>query len=482
MARERYNKHSFVKAAARKALLVFPLLFLLELVFGESGDWLVVGSTSIRKILFILALLSLYSYAALFWRHLKFSKVDAAVLFFIVVNTLWGSLVPALYDRSLGLTFADFGAVYVLLLYFPLARLLRADVLSWRQVKTIFLGAVSLFALCHIVIWIIVAYEPDLRREVRKGFFELFEPPAIFVGPMPDGFFRVMLVTSIFVLPAFFALSYALVEGKRRMLTVSLLFVASSALIVMYSRTFWIAIVFGLILAGAGVLLERRAAREPLRFSRLGRELLPILVFAAAFVFVSAVNAGAQSTSGTQQPTSGAQQPAVPSATDRITSTVDTEDESVATKLKQVPYLVNEWKSAPLFGKGFGAHAEEYSRGRALYSYELLAPTLLMKLGIIGSVLWISPLLYIVVDALRTARATENLSHARYTVAGFLSFALAVQGNPWLLNFVGMSILLLYLLEFAVVKNGRPYLKVLLLDGGLDGKRPETAHPLKDGR
>lgn len=482
MVREQYNKHPLVKAV-RKALLVFPLLFLLELVFGESGDWLIVGGTSVRKILFILALFSLYSYAALSWKHLKFSRIDAVVLFFIVVNTLWGSLVPALYGRSLGLAFADFGGVYVLLLYFPLVGLLRAELLSWRQIKAIFLGAVSIFALCHVVIWIVVAYEPNLRREVRKSLFELFEPPAIYVGPMPDGFFRVMLVTSIFVLPAFFAFSYALVEGKRRVLAGSLLFVASCALIVMYSRTFWIAIVFGLILAGAGILLERRSAREPLRLSRLGRELLPILVFAAAFALVVAVNAGSELISGAQQPASGTQQPTSPSTTDRITSTVDTEDESVATKLEQVPHLMNEWKSAPLFGKGFGGRVEDYPRSeRAPYSYEMLAPTLLMKLGIVGSILWIGSLLYVIVDALRTTRAKENIGRARFAVAGFFGFALAVQANPLLLNFVGMSILLLYLLEFAVVKNGRPYLKMLLLGGGLGGKLPEAAHSLKDGR
>lgn len=49
------------------------------------------------------------------------------------------------------------------------------------------------------------------------------------------------------------------------------------------------------------------------------------------------------------------------------------------------------------------------------------------------------------------------------------------------MNFVGMSILLLYLLEFAVVKNGRPYLKMLLLDGGFGGKRPELAYSLGGG-
>lgn len=135
-----------------------------------------------------------------------------------------------------------------------------------------------------------------------------------------------------------------------------------------------------------------------------------------------------------------------------------------------------------MFGKGFGARAEGYLRSkRSSFSYELLAPTLLMKLGVIGSVLWILPLIYVVVDALRTARATENLGRARFAVAGFLGFALAVQANLLLLNFVGVSILLLYLLEFAVVKSGRPYLKMLLLDGQLGAKRPGSTHSVGNG-
>lgn len=197
MIRERYNKHSLVEATIRKGLFIFPLLLLLELVFGESGDWVVVGSTSVRKVLFVLALISLYAYAALFWKHLKFSRIDALVLFFVVVNNLWGLLVPGPYNRDLGLAFTGFGAVYVLLLYFPLVGLLRTETLSWEWVKVIFFWAVSLFALGHVVIWLVGTFEPGLRGEVRKGFIELelFVGRGIYVGSMSDGFFRVMLVT-----------------------------------------------------------------------------------------------------------------------------------------------------------------------------------------------------------------------------------------------------------------------------------------------
>ena len=48
----------------KKFVWIFPMLFVLELIFGVSGTMIVINGIAIRHILFILTFLSLYGYTA----------------------------------------------------------------------------------------------------------------------------------------------------------------------------------------------------------------------------------------------------------------------------------------------------------------------------------------------------------------------------------------------------------------------------------
>lgn len=448
----------------KKIFLLIPALFLLELIFGESGNWVGVGGISVRKLLFILSLLSLYGYAVVSRERLKFSKIDLAVLFFVLVNTVWGVLVPTLYGRSLVPAFADFGATYILLLYFPLIGLLRAEVISWKSVKYVFFALVSLFALAHLTLWITVTAQPSLMGGVRGFFLEFFQSPSIFVGPMPGGFARIMLVTSIFLLPAFFVLSYALVKGYWRLAAAPLLFVVSVALVVSYTRSFWFGVAFGLLLAIVGIFLKsRRGASFPRAF-KLGAELSPAMVFAAAFIFVGVAGAVLEpAPREPSEPSSGNNAPQTPaSPTGRAASTFDTDSRANSVKIQQLSHLIEGWRNAPLFGKGFGGYVEGHPRSEAApFSYELTGPSLLMKLGIVGLTLWLLPLVYIAAAALYSTKNGADFDRIRFAAAGFAGFGLAVQTNPLLINFVGMTIVLFYMLEFGTTYGGNYATKFL---------------------
>ncbi|MBA2443149.1 MAG: hypothetical protein H0V53_12205 [Rubrobacter sp.] len=438
----------------RRLLLLFPLLFLAEVVFGEAGRWMEVGGLSVRQVLFVLAVLGLYGYAALHRQRLEFGRMDAAVLLFLGVNVVWGFLVPGFYEQSLGLAFADFGAVFVLLLYFPLAALVRAGVLSWRRLKVLFLGGAVLLALLQVTLWTLATWMPETMSGTRRFLLEMYGVPEIYVGPMPDGFFRVMPVTALFLLPAFFLIAHTLTTGRRPLSAAALLFLIGGGLVVSYTRTFWLAVVLGLALAVAALLLgprhEKGAARLPALARKLGRELSPLVVFVAAFMFVGAVDAGQDlASNGDGGAGSGA-------SAERAASTLDAGDRSVAIKLQQLPPLIGEWRTTPVFGQGFGASAEEFARSEETpFSYEVMAPALLMKLGVVGSLLWLAPLLYFFVDGLRSARAPGTADRGRFAVAGLICFALAVQSNPLFFNFVGMTLLLFYLLELSALRDRR---------------------------
>lgn len=434
-----------------RILLLFPALFLLEVFFGEAGLWLHVGDFSIRQVLFGLAVLSTYGYAAIFWRRLEFSRVDLAVLFFLAVNLAWGFLVPALHGRSLGLAFADFGGVFVLLLYFPVAALARGGVLSWERPRGLFMDAALLLALLQLGVWALATWRPELVGEIRGFLLGMYGVPDIYIGPMPDGFFRVMPATALFLLPAFFAVSHLVVTGRRPLVTTLLLLLVGGGLVVAYSRTFWIALVLGLALALLGLLLKRRAGFPASGRSGLLREPLPAGAFICAFALIVLGGAVHGAVTGPPEQPEGA-----PASAERAVSTLDAQDRSVSIKLRQIPPLLAEWRSAPVFGEGFGASAEGFARSETTpFSYEMLAPALLMKLGVVGSLLWLSPLIYLLADGVRSASAPGTADRGRFAVAGLVAFALAVQSNPLLFNFVGMSALLFFLLEISGLRDGR---------------------------
>ena len=125
----------------KTGLLFFPFLYVLEVTLGESGRWLSFGDVSIRKILFLISLVSLAALALLYYKRLRFARADAIVLAFLLVNLIWGLLIPTLRATDLALAFADFGNVLTLLLYFPLIALVRAKLVSWASVRRLFVSS-----------------------------------------------------------------------------------------------------------------------------------------------------------------------------------------------------------------------------------------------------------------------------------------------------------------------------------------------------
>lgn len=438
-----------------RLLLVFPALFLAEVFFGEAGTWARFGGVSIREALFVAAVLSLYGCAGLLWRRLRFSRLDLAVLFFLMVNLAWGLLLPALHGRSLELAFADFGGVLVLALYFPVAALVRGGALSWEGPRGLFMDSALLLALLQLGLWTLGTWRPGITPALREFLLRTYDAPDIYTGPMPDGFFRVMPVTALLLIPAFFTLSHVLVTGRRPLLAAGLLLLVGGGLVVAYSRTFWLAVLLGLSLALAGLLLRRRAGRPARGLRGLGRELLPGIVFVAAFALIilgGAVHETAADPPGGPDGNSGG----APASTERAASTLDAQDRSVAIKLRQIPPLLSEWRESPVLGEGFGGHAEDFVRSReSPFSYEMLAPALLMKLGALGALLWLAPMVYLLADGLRSAVSTGTADRGRFAVAGLVAFALAVQSNPLLFNSVGMTAVLFYLLELSDLRDVR---------------------------
>ncbi|MGL5978925.1 MAG: hypothetical protein ACRCZJ_08030, partial [Erysipelotrichaceae bacterium] len=111
-------------------------------------------------------------------------------------------------------------------------------------------------------------------------------------------------------------------------------------------------------------------------------------------------------------------------------------------KLEQIPYLLQTWEQAPVFGQGYGSVADGYQRSTvAPFSYEMTLFALLMKIGVVGIGVWLGVLLTFLLSCFKQK---SILTFANWTFL-VIAFALTVQTNPFLLSFSGFTVVL-YLL------------------------------------
>jgi hypothetical protein len=221
-------------------------VFAFELIVGGPGYWQI-GGVSIRRSLLLAVLLALVALLVVGQYRLKVGHLILASVTgaFMIV---WIVLLPGIHHPGQigdavqeGLPLAML-FVGILLHAYYLDR--PAEWMLFRSRCSRFL---VIIAAASIVVWVVgtfVIEETTLVALAAISFFTLGSErlePALYIQVMPDGFFRVMWITStLFAL----ALIYAL---RSRNLLGACLF--SLALFVSYTRALWIAATLGVVLA-----------------------------------------------------------------------------------------------------------------------------------------------------------------------------------------------------------------------------------------
>jgi hypothetical protein len=114
-------------------------------------------------------------------------------------------------------------------------------------------------------------------------------------------------------------------------------------------------------------------------------------------------------------------------------------------RAQQNSALLNKWKQSKWLGFGYGSYAQECIRNEQFpYMYESALPALMMKLGLAGCLLWVIFIGGVTVTACIFFWKRER-SDVFWWIGMALSYAMAVQTNPFLFTFAGFSVLL-YLL------------------------------------
>lgn len=413
--------------AAEAVLWVMPSLYMIEVILGGP----VSVAPRLRYFLFTAAFASLLALLLLAPRvRLAFLTPMLAIAGFIALNLAWAIAVPVLAGGDILLGLAEVRGYLALLLAVLFLAVARGRLEYFRRLQKLVVYSAVALATVQVMIWLAGTMVAELRGPIIFALRAVFTPIGLYVGPMPDGFFRVFWISSLWFLPAIFWVPDVVQRRGRRGIAGALLLLG---VFVTYSRGIWLGLAVGWVLA-AGVRAVRGGA-----LGQLGRQ---VFAAGAAALLIGAVLA----TSGQLDRVTGRL---------LIRSSAGT-DGSVSERMEQAHHLLEVWGRHPIIGAGYGAYSPDYVRDEAApYTYENMPYALLAKLGLLGVLLYVGFFATVAVSGvLAAARTRRGLTGGAGLVGGLGAFFVAALTNPMLINFVGMSIVGCLLVQWAFLVAG----------------------------
>jgi hypothetical protein len=364
------------------------LAFIVELSFGGSLGFQVFG-LPVRKVL-VMALLLCGPIDMIRQRRVFLWQ---AQLCLVVggVGLGWGLLVPAARGTPLAYAVADFAPFLYLLLVLPIVLASRekglapyVDFANW---------CIAIVAAMVIVAWGLATFlgSPEFALLLRLFFLEASGRDfGMYIGPMPDGSFRVMWITCLFF-P--FMMAYKNLDGIRYGWSAFYLLACFAS----GTRSFLYASLFML-----GISLVRHTPAWAIRLA----PLLIVGFIAASQIFPDV----------------------------RILQFAS-DLESGSRRGDQLFSLLRLFGENPLLGAGFGANAETI-RLEPEVNYELTYVALLAKVGLVG---------FLLLGFAAAASVFRVMSEYRGRIPEIalfvVSFVFITSTNPYLLNVVGLTLL-----------------------------------------
>jgi len=406
------------------AVLLLPACFIVEVILG--GPFGVYGGVSVRFLLFGAAL-GVLLFALLVRGRLVHAHLlpILSIVGFLVLNGIWVAMIPPLAGTKLHWAVREPHAFVVLIPVVLVLALLTPAQLGRLvpRLQRLVVATALVLAAFQVGLWVIGTVVTQLQWVVPIALDAVFGGgnEQFYVGPMPDGFFRVFWISTLWCLLSWFWLPVAFPGLRGRWVLRGLLLLDIFA---SYSRGLWLGLLAGQLVASTTAATREHVARTVLRGA---------LVAATATLALVGVLAA-----------TGALERGVA----RVSSTTSREDVSIGARIEQAPYLLNLWYEHPLVGNGYGAYSPGMVRSPdAPYSYEHMPYALLAKLGLLGV---LANGVFLLGWALTAWQARRR---ARAQAAAFLGGAVALliadMTNPMVLNFVSMSILACLLVHWA---------------------------------
>jgi hypothetical protein len=410
---------------------VLPALFSVELVLG--GPYGVYHGVPLRFILFFGAALSLA--AAVHIRGAVSAQSLGAlwsIAAFIVVELVWTTIIPSLSAGVLAYGIAEGRAIFVLVL--PLMAVYCIPTASLegrvRSLQRFVVRSSALLAIAQVVIWIVGTLVPSTRLPFVVVVDALLSPTgqSLYIGGMKDGFFRVFWISSLWHLVAFFWIPLVV---TRRSFALMLRLLALLAVLVSYSRGIWLGLAAGYLVSIIVRVGERRFV------GNIAKATLAITM-AVGFLSIFATVMGQDAR-----------------LSGRVLATKSGHDIGINERFEQSSYLFALFREHPLIGGGYGAYSKDYIRTTvAPFSYENMPVAMLAKLGLVGLSMSLIFPLYWAISTLARRRWWPRDCAA--LLGSATALIIASMTNPMLINFVGMGIVSVLLLQWSLIVSANP--------------------------
>jgi hypothetical protein len=406
-------------------LWLIPGIYLVEVILGGPVSLV----RPLRFALFVGAVASLVVAALLFGRIKRdFFWPIIAVWAFLVFNLVWGSFVPMLKGGNMVYAASEVRGYLALVLAILVLVAARGRPEVFRRLQTVVVISTAVLAAIQVGIWLVGTFVPLLQTPIRV-FLLLNFGSGMYVGRMPDGFFRVFWISSLWYLVAIFWAKDSIRSRGVFWLVQALLL---AGVFVTYSRGIWVG------LAAAGLVVHG------IRLVRQGSMRL-IARQAAMAVLVLALAAGSLAAVGELE-----------RGMSRFTSSAETRaDVSVHERVRQTDHLYAILVEHPVIGAGYGAYSTEYFREAAVpFSYENVPYALLAKLGVVGVSIFVGFFVLLGFTALWASRGRPERKPELFCGA-LVAFFISAMTNPMLINFVGVSIFACLIVHWAYLLAGR---------------------------
>lgn len=444
--------------------MVMSLFFCFELIFGYSGTMIMIRGISIRHILFILAGGSLYLYCLCYVITNKiklfspkdnrsifatFNFLDWSMLLLIISTAVSLFVIPQIYHVSFQLAKSEIlDSLCMLLLYYPVRFMLKWGEVSLEKIYKVVLVFISMLAALHIVLYVGQTLNVSFTDNYFKFLSFLSGGTAIAPGSVlgHGGYPRIMYSTSIYLLVGFWLLLIKLPKWKVSHFLLFELYVV--ALLTTMTKSLWYGALAGIGIFTVYYVFSRVKAKEwqPLVkwLLTLGLSCLLIFVLNATLFngliearvdnsFAISDEGGKYSESGKKGYRGGAWDSSLEHEGAVISNDI---------KLTQTKLLLEAWQEHPIFGTGYGSYLKDYIRSNiSKFSYEMFLPSMLFKVGIFG--VFLMGMVIVSAAVICFKNTTGNRIGFFAWLFLLISFGLAIQTNPLLLNFNGISILLL---------------------------------------
>ena len=467
-----------------KLLLTF---FVINSVLQSTAVSLKVSNPIIIAILFIVSLLEIGFYIsekrfpicskdkAKNWASL-IKPMDVVIFVFLGFNLIWIFVIPPLKGFLVSEAIREAGMVVMLVLYFPLAIAIRTKRIKVEFYIDVFYYAIFGLAIWHIVMWIWLKADSNalnLYLDAMKKT-NLFQVGSIVPG---WGIVRVPISNSTML-----GVGLLMTITREKFSKIKIIICSATftfAILATFYRSIWLGLLIGFVaLAGYGCYFVHKKNYNSLKniFLVVASLLITGLVLNYT-IFQDAIlnrfsNVFTHSQSSVSENSdileSENYSKEEKSKTESKKNTTESknpdhfsqfnldEDKKGAIasnndKIKQSKELIKAWSKDPITGYGFGSYAKDYMVSTNKYVYEMTGFSLLLKVGIIGILVWGGTLIVLIIYAVKNI---SDIKKRMIWLSVLIYFCAAIQTNPLL--FAANSIaLFMYLALYLVYQESK---------------------------